>query len=215
MGLLSKLFGSSETPAKTSKQNIVKNGDWEVHIKEDGTPHLFYKSGREWFSALETWNSPNRSYFLHDGLDSKGDEYLALTTQTEGLRLKKFEDGVESALVTDDGIGYVISDEGVFYTITAEKSGQKSLAEDYPETCLLTADVAVAITDDGETATIKAVNLSTGKVWKKAVKHGEAEELQDGSLRMTQISEIAEGVEVITPDGVPHSFSVDGQPIKK
>lgn len=214
MGLLSNLFGGGKPkPPKKQKPRIVTNGDWTVELDPDGTPTRFDHKGKEWLSTPETWASPGRAYFLHSGFDSKGDECLALTTQTEGLRVRKFGESVEAALVTDAGIGYVISDEGKLYTITAEKAGQKSLTEDCPEACLLTAEVAVAITDDGETVTIKAIDLTTGKAWKKAIKYEDAEELDGGYIRMAEIKETAGGIEITIPDGTVHSFTAAGTPL--
>ena len=192
MGLLSNLFGGGKPkPPKKQKPRIVTNGDWTVELDPDGTPTRFDRKGKGWLSTPETWASPGRAYFLHSG----------------------FGESVEAALVTDAGIGYVISDEGKLYTITAEKAGQKSLTEDCPEACLLTAEVAVAITDDGETVTIKAIDLTTGKAWKKAIKYEDAEELDGGYIRMAEIKETAGGIEITIPDGTVHSFTAAGTPL--
>ncbi len=215
MGLLSKIFNSSEAPKKGAKQKVVKNGDWEVHIREDGTPHWFYKSGREWFSADETWASPSKSFFLHMGFDGAGNSGLALTTKDEGLKRKATEYGVDAALVLEDGTAYALSvDDAVLYILTPEKISQKTLGDERADAFLLTSRICIIATEGDDSVTIKAIDLSTGKSWRKSVGHGEAEELQDGSLRMTQISESVEGIKVITPDGLPHFFSTNGQPIK-
>lgn len=215
MGLLSKVFGGgSNKPQKPAKPKVVKSGDWEIHIAPDGVPTMFYKKGKEWLDVSKAWASPSLSHFLIEGFDGKADTCIALTTQTEGLRIKKIEDGVEQAIVTDNGLAYVLSDEGTLYTITADKAGQKALApDDRPDSFLLTPELAAVTVDDGETVIIKGVDLTTGKVWKKVVRYEETEELEDGYLRSTEIKETAGGVEVTTPDGERHLFTAAGIPL--
>lgn len=217
MGLLSKVLrGGSNKPQKPAKPKVVKNGDWEVHIREDGTPYWFFKSGREWFSADETWTSPSKNFFLHMGFDGSVNSGLALTTKDEGMKRKVTEYGVDAALVLDDGTAYALSaDDAVLYTLTPEKASQKTLGDERADAFLLAPRICAIAIEGDDSITIRAIDLSTGKSWRKCVGHGETEELQDGSLRMTQISESAEGIEVITPDGLPHFFSINGQPIKK
>lgn len=215
MGLLSKVFGGgSNKPQKPAKPKVVKNGDWETHIAPDGAPTMFYKKGKEWLDASKAWASPSRTYFLLEGFDGKSDACIALTTQTEGLRIKKVDDGVEQAIVTDAGVAYILSDEGTLYTMTADKASQKALAtDDRPEAFLLTSEVAAVAVDDGEKVSIRAVDLTTGKAWKKAIKYEETEELGDGCLRMTAIKEVAGGIEVTIPDGTAHLLTTAGNPL--
>lgn len=210
MGLLSNLFGGGKPkPPKKQKPRIVTNGDWTVELDPDGTPVHFDRKGKEWLSSPETWASPGRAYFLHDGFDSKGDECLALTTQTEGLRARKFEEGVEAVLVTDDGAAYVITDEGTLYTITAEKAGQKSLAEDRPDAYLLTQQLAAVAEDAGESITIKGVELATGKAWRKVIAY-EAPEEGDADITIEQVEG---GLKLTTPAGTVHLFTAAGSPL--
>lgn len=214
MGLLSKVFGGgSNKPQKPAKPKVVKNGDWEIHIAPDGAPTMFYKKGKEWLDASKAWASPSRSYFLLEGFDGKADACIALATQTEGLRIKKVDDGIEQAIVTDNGTAYILSDEGTLYTMTADKASQKALADGSPDAYLLTPEVAAVAVDDGEKISIRAIEIATGKTWKKAVKYEETEELGNGCLRMAEIKEVAGGIEVTIPDGTTHLFTTEGNPL--
>lgn len=210
MGLLSKLTGMGHT--KKGKSKTIKSGEWETVIKSDGTPTHFDKKGKEWLDVYETWAAPSRVYYLHHGADGKGDECIALTTQTEGLRARKFEDGIEAALVTDNGVAYVISDEGNLYTITADRASQKSIADDKADAILLTAQLAAAAVDEGETVIIKVVDLDTGKAWKKAVAYEWPEDDTKQDTEIT-IKQIDGGLKLTTPDGVAHLFTAAGTPL--
>lgn len=209
MGLFSKLTGGSSKPPKAGKSKTIRSGEWEIRIEADGTPVHFDRKGKEWLDASKTWASPGRAYFLHDGFDGKGDECLALTTQTEGLRARKLEEGVEAALVTDDGAAYVITDEGTLYTITAEKAGQKSLAEDRPDAYLLTQQLAAVAEDAGESITLKGVELATGKAWRKVIAYEAPEE---GAADIT-IEQAEGGLKLTTPAGTVHLFTAAGSPL--
>lgn len=210
MGLLSKVFGGgSNKPQKPAKPKVVKNGDWETHIAPDGAPTMFYKKGKEWLDASKAWASPSHTYFLFEGFDGKSDACIALTTQTEGLRIKKVDDGVEQAIVTDAGAAYVLSDEGTLYTMTADKASQKALADGSPDAYLLTPKVAAVAVDESETVAIKAVDLATGKSWKKTV----AYEWPDGDNVDISIEEVAGGIKLTTPAGTTHLFTTEGNPL--
>lgn len=210
MGLLSKVFGDgSNKPQKPAKPKVVKNGDWEIHIAPDGAPTMFYKKGKEWLDASKAWASPSRSYFLLEGFDSKADACIALTTQTEGLRIKKVDDGVEQAIVTDTGVAYILSDEGTLYTVTADKASQKALADGNHDAYLLTPEVAAVAVDESERVIIKAVDLATGKGWKKAV----AYKWPDGDNVDISIEEVMGGIKLTTPAGTTHLFTSAGNPL--
>lgn len=212
MGLFSKMLGKDTKPKKSSKLKVVRSGDWEVYIKDDGTPTGFYKKGKEWLDPGLTWSSPSRNYFLHQGFDGNGDECIALTTQLEGLKLKKTDGGVEAALVLDDGTAYVLTDECNLVTITPERSGQKALAEEAPDAYILTPEVCVVTMDEGEVVTVKAVDLSTGKSWRKAIKY---EWPEDGDNKDVTIASSNGCITVTTPDGTAHLFNTAGEPLKK
>lgn len=212
MGLLSKIFNSSGTPKKSAKQKVVKNGDWEVHIREDETPHWFYKSGREWFSADETWASPNGRFFLHIGFDGSGNSGLALTTMDEGLKRKSAEYGVDAAIVLDDGTAYALSaDDATLYIITPEKASKRSLGEERLESYILTPEVCAAVLEeDTEVVVVKAVDLVMGKAWKKIIKYTWPENGDNADIAIVASDS---GISITTPDGGTHNFTVAGSPL--
>lgn len=209
MGLLSKLFGSSEAPAKTSKQRVVKSGDWEANIDASGVPTWFHKRGKEWLDPFKTWSSPSGSFYLHNGHDGNGEECIALTSKTEGLRLKKTDEGIESAIVTDTGVAFALTEDGTLYTVTAERASQKKLSDEQPEAHLLTPEVCAIAYDEDESVIIKAVDLATGKSWRKTAKYSWPE---NGDNVEISITATASGLSVTAPDGSTHSFTTSGEP---
>lgn len=221
MGLLSNLFGGGEPkPPKKKRQKLktVTYGDWEITMREDKTPVMFCKKGKDWLDSYEVWASPSGKYFIHEGQDAAADECIAITTLREGLKIKKTdESGIRAACITDEPVGYALSEEGTLYTLTIEKASQRKLGPDVnmPDAAILTPKIAaVAFDADDKVATIiRAIDISTGKAWKKVIKYEDAEEFGDGSIRMAEIKETAGGIEVTIPDGTVHSFTAAGTPL--
>lgn len=211
MGFLSKILGGKATQEKPAKSKVVKVGDWEVHIEPNGAPTQFYKKGREWLHSDRRWRSPSGSYFLHTGHDGNADECIALTTQTEGLKLKKTDEGIEDALVLDNGVAYAISSDCVFFQITRDKASQRQLCEERLDAYILTPQIcAVAFEEDTEVVTVRAVDLTTGKAWKKSIKYTWPE---TGDNVDISVVATGSGISVTTPDGSSHNFTTAGSPL--
>lgn len=209
MGLFSKLTGKDSGKPANKKQKTTKEVEgWEVWLRDDGTPHTLEKKGKEWLDASTTWASPSGKFFVHEGHDGVGDACVALTSRAEGIKTKKLEEGVEAAIVTDDGVGYIFTDEGNLITITAEKASQKSLGDRPAVGFVLTPDICAAADDpEGEAIVVKAVELKTGKSWQKKVKY----EVADGARWTDAAIEVDPGgITITTPDGNCKKFTFDG-----
>lgn len=211
MGFLSKIIGGKAPREKTTKPKVVKTGDWEAHIGPDGAPTQFYKKGKEWLHSDQRWRSPSGNYFFHTGHDGNVDECIALTTQTEGLKLKKTDEGIEDVLVLDEGTAYAISSDCVFFQITAEKASQRQLCEERLDAYILTPKIcAVAFEEDVEVVAVKAVDLVTGKSWEKSIKYTWPE---NGNNVDISIVASDSGISVTAPDGSTHNFTTAGSPL--
>ena len=208
-------------PKKKEDPNVIKNGDWEVHLKEDGTPHWFYKKSKEWFDANKTWASPSKKFFVHFGFDGESDYSVALTTQNEGLKLKKNVDDVETAFVTDEGMAYALSDEGILYILSPEKISQRKVCseDDSPEEYILTPQIVAVAWDDGEAMILRAIDLNTGKSWKKTLKYYEDNEDEDEESEIeyfaAELKDKEGRFEVKNYNGEIYLFSYAGEPIKE
>jgi hypothetical protein len=198
-----------------SPQKSQPLSEWEIETNaKTGAPSMYLKNGKEWFDADKTWRSQSGEFFLHEGYDGNGNQALALTSRNEGLRIKKTDDFVEEALVTDEGTAYALTDEGALFILTAEKASQKRLCEDCePITHRITEDLCVVIYDsdgDGELEAvyIKAVDLETGKSWKKKIKY----KLPDNRELTYEISVSENDIAVTVPDQTIYHFTKDGKP---
>lgn len=199
-----------ESPWITTKH---ANG-WEIEIRKDNKkPDIYTKDGKEWFDADKTWISPSGDYFLHTGFDGKGNEGLALASKTEGIRIRKTEDFIETAIVTDNGVGYALTDEGTLYILTADKSNQRQLCEDYgPNSYILTSRLCAVIydtdsDDDMDAVYLKVILLESLKSWRKKIRyHAEC-----GKTLIYSIEQNGEEIKVIMPDQSAHKFTIDGK----
>ena len=212
MGLFSQLFRRKPETSNGGKQKVIQNGEWIIHLNVVGEPTQFYKKGKEWLDPSNTWTSPSGRFFLHSGIDGNADDCIALTTQTEGLKIKKMDEGIESAIVLDSGTAHVLTEDGNLYTINSEKSSQRHLCDDRPEAYLMTTDIcADAYEGDTENVVVKAVHFETGKGWQRKLGY---EWPDDGNNSDVSIVSDPTGIAITTPDGKMHHLSLEGQPIK-
>lgn len=211
MGFISKLFGKSERPHE-KRPKIVKIGEWEAHLNDNKVPVMLYKNGTEWLDSSDAWASPSRSFFLHTGHDGNANECIALTRQTEGLKCRQMDEGIESVVVTDDGAAYVLTEEGNLYTLTPEKSSQRHLIDDRPDAYILTPSVCVvAYEEEPETVIVKGVILATGKSWQRKLQY---EWPEDGNNEVVALNQDGRYIAVTVPDGSRRLFDEDGAPVK-
>ena len=210
MGLISKLFGKPEHPQK-KKPKTVRSGDWEALINEEGAPVMLYKKGKEWLDSSEAWASPSRAFFLHIGYDGNANECIALTRQAEGIRCRQMDEGVESVVVTDAGIAYVLTEEGNLYTLTLEKSGQRHLLDDRPDAFILTPVFCAVVSDvEPELVIVKGVSFLTGKTWQRKIRYSWPENGNNVSVSATQECEY---IVITVPDGGRHFLTTEGSPV--
>lgn len=202
---------------KPKKQTQQQTNTWKVTVRnENGSPVILCKNGKEWFHADKTWRSPSGAFYIHTGMDGNINEGIAITTKSEGIRIRKTEDFVEAALITDEGVGYAITDEGVLYTLTADTANQRRLCEDYgPNAYMLTSQLCAVIydadsDDDLEAVYLKVIDLKSLKSWKKKIRYS-AERGKNLVFNIEQRSDI---VKVTMPDQSIHEFTTDGK-IKK
>lgn len=200
--------------AQKEPQKIREVPGWEVwQHKETGTPYFFYQNGKEWFDSDKVWSSPSGTFFLHTGMDRNGNEGIAITTRNEGLKIRKTEDFVETALITDEGVGYALTDEGALFVLTAEKASQKKLCEDYaPNAYILNSELCVVIydadsDDDQEAAFLKVIDLKTLKSWKKKIKYN----MPDTKKLTFNLGFSNNFITAIMPDQTVHKFASDGK----
>lgn len=218
MGLLSNLFGTSKKK-KPIKLKKAIYGDWEITMREDKTPIMFCKKGKDWLDSDEVWASPSGKYFIHEGLDASADECVAITTSREGLKTKKTDgSGIRAACITDEPIGYALSEEGTLYTLTIEKASQRKLGQDInmPEAAILTPQIAAVAFESYDTSVtyVRAIDIATGKAWKASIKSEETEDDDDDPSQMIEIEETTGGIAITTSNGTTHLFSYAGLPLE-
>lgn len=210
MSFISKLFGKSEQPQK-KQPKIVKAGEWEAHLDGNGVPVMLYKKGREWLDSSDAWASPSRSFFLHIGYDGAANECIALTRQVEGIRCRQMDEGVESVVVTDAGIAYVLTEEGNLYTLTPEKSGQRHLLDERPDAFILTPVFCVVVSDvEPELVIVKGVSFLAGKTWQRKIRYSWPE---SGNNVPVSVAQKCDYIVITVPDGSRHFLTTEGSPV--
>ena len=66
-------------------------------------------------------------------MDANANEGIAIATKASGIRIRKTEELIEDAVITDDGIGYALSDEGtLFYSERGKSRHEETLRGRYP-----------------------------------------------------------------------------------
>lgn len=165
---------------KKSSNIPVTAPEWKVYTDKNDIPTDFYKNGKEWISGDSDYMcvSPSGKYFLfyYAYYEKSDSEYIALVTRDEGLNKQACEIGVESAFVTDEGIGYLYSEEGDLYILTADKKSKRHLCDDPEAYVLIQKGCFVAVTSydtsklkDHDQVIIKGMLFDSGKTWKKAI----------------------------------------------
>lgn len=210
MGFISKLFGKSEQPQK-KRPKIVKAGEWEAHLNDSGVPVMLYKKGREWLDSSDAWASPSQSFFLHIGYDGNANECIALTRQAEGIRCRQMDEGVESVIVTDAGVAYVLTEEGNLYTLTPEKISQRHLFDERPDAFVLTPVFCVVVSDaEPELVIVKGVSFLTGKTWQRKIRYNWPE---SGNNVPVSAAQNRDYIVITVPDGSRHFLTTEGSPV--
>lgn len=199
---------------KPKKQAQPQANVWEVTARNtNGSPAIFCKNGKEWFHADKTWFSPSGAFCIHTGMDGNANEGVAITTKSEGIRIRKTEDFVEAALITDEGVGYAITDEGVLYILTADTASQRRLCEDYgPNAYMLTPQLCAVIydadsDDELEAVYLKVIELKTFKSWKKKIRYS----AEHGKNLVFNIEQSGDIIKAIMPDQSVHKFTINGK----
>ena len=221
----------AEKPAPTTQttsghdtapeDKLLQSGEWEVRIDgRTGKPGIFTKNGKEWFDADKAWLSPSGRYYILTGMDANVNEGIAISEGARGIRIRKTEELIEAAVITDDGIGYALSDEGTLFTLSEEKASTKKLCGDNrPDAWLLNSEFCAVLYEiDSEyneatdeeyfVSVLKAVSLSTSKSWTKKLKYTTTGFSRFGDRDNTRI------IQIITPDNALHEFTPDGAQIK-
>lgn len=244
MSLSKSLFKMSKKLAKSTAKDVKKsvaNGikksikeagkspsapapaavpEWEVYTDKNGIPTDFYKNGKEWISGDSDYMciSPSGKYFLfycayHEKSDS---EYIALVTRNEGIIKKACEIGVESAFVTDEGIGYLYSDEGDLHILTADKKSKRHLCDDPEAYVLIQNGCFVATTsyntskfEDHDQVIVKGILFDSGKTWKKSIDFESPEEYDEIIMNVS-----GDTISVTLPDRSVVCMDFNGNIIK-
>lgn len=200
---------------KPQKQTQPQGNVWEVTVRNaNGAPAILCKNGKEWFDADKTWPSPSGAYYIHTGMDGNANEGIAITTKNEGIRIRKTEDFVEAALITDEGVGYTFTREGRIYILTKESASQRQLCDEdcYINTYILTPQLCAVIydadsDDDLEAAYLKVIDLKSFKSWKKKIRYS----AERGKNLIFKIEQSGSIIKAIMPDQNVHEFTTDGK----
>lgn len=200
--------------------NGTKAESWEIS-QRNGKPGIFTRNGKEWFDADKAWASQSGEYYILTGMDANANEGIAIATKASGIRIRKTEELIEDAVITDDGIGYALSDEGTLFTLSEGKAATKKLCGDaILDAWALTPDFCVVVYDadsdydenDKEipAVNVKLINLSTAASWRKKIHYN------SGGRATLQFSAKISGnmIRIETPDNVLHEFTPDGTKTK-
>lgn len=204
------------------KYKWLQSGEWEVQINsQTGKPGIFTKNGKEWFHADEAWASQSGEYYILTGMDANANEGIAIATKASGIRIRKTEELIEDAVITDDGIGYALSDEGTLFTLSEEKAATKKLCGDAildawaltPEFCVVVYDTDSDYDENDKeipAVNVKLINLSTAASWRKKIHYS-----SEGRATLQFSAKISGNmIRIETPDNVLHEFTPDGTKTK-
>lgn len=196
--------------------NGTKAESWEIS-QRNGKPSIFMRNGKEWFDADNAWASQSGEYYILTGMDANANEGIAIATKTSGIRIRKTEELISDAVITDSGIGYALSDEGTLFTLSKEKAGTKKLCGDAildawaltPELCAVVYDADSDYDENDKeipAVNVKLVNLSASASWKKKIRYS-----SEGRATLQFSAKISGGmIQIMTPDNVLHEFTTDG-----
>lgn len=200
--------------------NGTKAESWEIS-QRNGKPGIFTRNGKEWFDADKAWASQSGEYYILTGMDANANEGIAIATKASGIRIRKTEELIEDAVITDDGIGYALSDEGTLFTLSEEKAATKKLCGDAildawaltPEFCVVVYDTDSDYDENDKeipAVNVKLINLSTAASWRKKIHYS-----SEGRTTL-QFSATISGnmIRIETPDNVLHEFTPDGTKTK-
>ena len=200
------------------KYKWIQSGEWEVQINsQTEKPGIFTKNGKEWFDADKAWASQSGRYYILTGMDANANEGIAISEGARGIRIRKTEELIEAAVITDNGIGYALSDEGTLFTLSEEKTSIKKLCGDsYLVAYALTTEVCAVVYDtdsdydenDKEipAVIVKVTNLSTSESWKKKIRYSYG----DRKTFIFSVKIYGGIIQITTPDNVLHEFTPDG-----
>lgn len=204
------------------KYKWLQSGEWEVQINsQTGKPGIFTKNGKEWFHADEVWASRSGKYYILTGMDANVNEGIAIAEGARGIRIRKTDELIRAATITDNGIGYALSDEGTLFTLSEEKAATKKLCGDAildawaltPEFCVVVYDTDSDYDENDKeipAVNVKLINLSTAANWRKKIHYS-----SEGRATL-QFSATISGnmIRIETPDNVLHEFTPDGTKTK-
>lgn len=203
------------------KYKWIQSGEWEVQINvQTGKPGIFTKNGKEWFHADEAWASRSGKYYILTGMDANVNEGIAITEGARGIRIRKTDELIRAATITDNGIGYALSDEGTLFTLSEEKANTKNLCgNNRPDAWLLNSELCAVLYEiDSEyneatneeyfVSVLKVISLPTSKSWTKKLKYTTTGFSRFGDRDNAHI------IQIVTPDNALHEFTPDGTEIK-
>lgn len=204
------------------KYKWLQSGEWEVQINsQTGKPGIFTKNGKEWFHADEAWASRSGKYYILTGMDANVNEGIAIAEGARGIRIRKTDELIRAATITDNGIGYALSDEGTLFTLSEEKANAKNLCGDsYLVAYDLTTEICAVVYDTDSSydendkelpaVIVKVTTLSTSESWKKKIRYSY------GDRKTHTFSAKISGnmIRIETPDNVLHEFTPDGTKTK-
>ena len=138
-----------------------------------------------------------------------------------GIRIRKTEELIEDAVITDDGIGYALSDEGTLFTLSEGKTATKKLCGDAildawaltPEFCVVVYDADSDYDENDKeipAVNVKLINLSTAASWRKKIHYS-----SEGRATLQFSAKISgDMIRIETPDNILHEFAPDGTKTK-
>lgn len=169
----------------------------------------------------KAWASQSGEYYILTGMDANANEGIAIATKASGIRIRKTEELIEDAVITDDGIGYALSDEGTLFILSEGKAATKKLCGDAildawaltPEFCVVVYDADSDYDENDKeipAVNVKLINLSTAASWRKKIHYS-----SEGRATLQFSAKISGNmIRIETPDNVLHEFTPNGTKTK-
>lgn len=155
-----------QTPTPTPEGYTVELQGGSVNI---------WKNGKEYFDGDVIASSASGEYMLATGWRNSV-ESAAVFSKTDVLNVRKFEDGIAAAFVSDSGSAYICDENEHFLVLSPGSSSNKAIGFS-PDSngIILSPDVCAFAYSDGYEVSVKCFNLESGKSWSKSI------EIENGS----------------------------------
>ena len=154
-------------PAAPAQISAPSPEGYAVELR--GSSVSIWKSGKEYFDGDVVASSASGEYMLATGWRNNV-ESAAVFSKTDVLNVRKLEDGIAAAFVSDSGSAYICDDNEHFLVLSRDSSSHKAIGFS-PDSSgiILSSDVCAFAYSDGGEVSVKCFNLESGKSWSKSV----------------------------------------------